>query len=195
MQKLRAFIALEMPEEIRHALAEISSRLKRELFGIPLRWVPVENMHLTLKFLGDILPGKVSEISGTLEEITAHQSPIQIQINDIGAFPNINRTRVVWVGLNYPEPLHQLQNQIESQLEKLDFPWEGRSFSPHLTLARVRDHAQHASLRKIAEVLTSSKKPQPVEAQAHKITLFCSKLKPSGSVYNALSQFVLSRKD
>ncbi len=194
MKKIRAFIALEMPAVIQASLAVISSNLGRELTGVPLRWVPVENIHLTLKFLGDILPSKVPEISSALKEIKAHQSPIQIQISDIGAFPNINRARVIWVGLNYPETLRKLQSQIESQFAKLDFPREERRFSPHLTLARVRDHAQPASLRKIAEVLTSSTKPQPVEALADKITLFHSELKPSGSVYNALAKFVLSGK-
>jgi 2'-5' RNA ligase len=194
MEKIRTFIALEMPSPIRKALAGISSQLKLDLSGLPLRWVPVENMHLTLKFLGDISPDQIAGITKTLESLTANLAPMEISVDGIGAFPNRQRARVIWVGLAVPESLHQLQRNIEGRLAELGFPGENRAFLPHLTLVRVRGHARPMDLRKIGAVLASSASLPFTSSTAEKITFFRSELKPSGSVYNALSQFVLSNK-
>ncbi len=193
MEKLRAFIALEMPDKIRRALDEISFQLRNELSGVPLRWVPVDHMHLTLKFLGDISRAQVPTIARVLQEQTAPFSPLELSLDGIGAFPNLQRPRVLWVGVNTPPGLSELQKSIESQLSMHGFPLEGRAFAPHLTLARVRGHARPADLARIRETLAAAPKPASAGALADTITLFRSELKPSGSVYNALSQFVLTR--
>ncbi|MCL5428633.1 MAG: RNA 2',3'-cyclic phosphodiesterase [Chloroflexi bacterium] len=195
MEKIRAFIALEMPDPVRRALDEISFQLRKELSGAPLRWVPVGNMHLTLKFLGDISRDQVPAITQILESESTRFAPMKLNINGLGAFPNPQRARVLWAGLNAPDDLHELQNNIEARLTALGFSREERAFSPHLTLARVRGHARPVDLSRIRAELAATPKPSPTSASAERITLFRSELKSSGSVYNALSQFVLSGRD
>lgn len=195
MKKIRAFIALEMPDKIRRALDEISFRLRKDLSEVPLRWVPVDHMHLTLKFLGDISPEQVPAITSVLEEETASLSPFDLSVHGLGVFPNLQRPRVLWVGVNLSQGAKEFQREIESEVSKLGFSTERRPFSPHLTLARVRGHARSADLARIREVMTGTENSAPVVDLADTITLFRSDLKPSGSVYNALSKLVLSGKD
>jgi 2'-5' RNA ligase len=195
MEKVRAFIALEMPDEIRRALDEISMNLRKELSAARLRWVPVENMHLTLKFIGDIAVDKVPSIIEILKTQSAPFAPFDLSVDGLGAFPNLQRARVIWVGVNAARPLYDFQRDIESSLADLGFTPESRAFSPHLTLARLRGHARSADLDRIRGVLAATPKPSPTKGIADKITLFSSELKPSGSVYNALSRFLLSGQD
>lgn len=195
MEKIRTFIALEMPDAVRRVLDEISFELRKELSGVPLRWAPVENMHLTLKFLGDISRVQIPAITEVLQEQVTPIAPIGLSVNGLGAFPNTHRARVIWVGVDVPESLVKLANNIESRLADLGFPREDRAFAPHLTLARVRGHARPVDLARIREALAAAPKPQAAAALADTITFFRSELKPRGSVYNALSQFVLLGKD
>ena len=195
MEKIRAFVALEMPDEVRRDLDEISFRLRKDLANVPLRWVPVENMHLTLKFLGDVLREQLQAITEILREKTGNLAPIQLSLDGLGAFPNLQRPRVLWIGIDFPDTLKTFQRDLENQFAALGFSHENRSFAPHLTLARVRGHARTADLARIREILEAAPKPAPTHAIADKITLFRSELKPSGSVYNALSQFVLTNKN
>lgn len=191
MEKIRAFIALEMPDTIRAALNEISFNLRKELSGMPLRWVPVDNMHLTLKFLGDISADQVPAVTKILGTQTAQVAPFELNLDGLGTFPSSQRARVLWVGVDLPQIFLEFQDKLESQLSELGFTSESRPFSPHLTLARVRGHARSADLELIRSTLAATPKPTPAQGIAGTLTLFRSELKPSGSVYNALSRFDL----
>ena len=192
MEKIRAFIALEMPEPIRTSLADLCERMKSELSDVPLRWVPIPNMHLTLKFLGDVKPDQVEKIIHVINSQCSKYSPFDISLNELGAFPHPQRARVLWVGVDSLPSLNKLVDAFEMDLAGLGFLRESRPYSPHLTLARVRGHARPADLHRINEVINSSPNPRSASAVANKIVLFRSELKPSGSVYNALSEFVLT---
>lgn len=194
MNNIRAFVALEMPEPIRQSLADIGARMKLELSGLPLRWVPIQNMHLTLKFLGDVKPDQVEEVTQLIGMLTKKYSPFSISLNGLGAFPNTKRARVLWVGLETPESLNEMAAAFESAFVKIGFQQEGRPFAPHLTLARVRGHARLEDLQKINEVISSTPTPKSSSAIAGKIIFFQSELRPGGSVYNPLAQFVLSNE-
>jgi 2'-5' RNA ligase len=191
MEKIRSFIALEMPDEIRRALDEISFNLRKELANVPLRWVPIENIHLTLKFLGDIDQAQVQAVDEILKSLTKGLRPFDISLEDLGAFPNLQRARVLWVGVKV-QAIGEFQQKLEERLSKLQFKPEARKFEPHLTLARVRGHARRSDLEVIRDVILSAEAPRSQPALAGTITLFRSELKPSGSVYNVLSRFVLS---
>lgn len=191
MEKFRSFIALEMPDEIRRGLDEISFSLRKELANAPLRWVPVENIHLTLKFLGDIDQAQVPEVNEILKLLTNGFRPFDISLENLGAFPNLQRARVLWVGVKVPA-IAEFQRKLEDKLSQLRFKPEGRKFEPHLTLARVRGHARRSDLDVIEKVVSAARMPQSPSEQADTITLFRSELRPSGSVYNVLSRFVLS---
>lgn len=191
MKNIRAFIALEMPEQIRQSLSEISAQLKSQLSAIPLHWVPVQNMHLTLKFLGDVRPDQVDKIKLALGSLVEKFPAFQIRLDSLGAFPNPKRARVIWVGVNATSILNDLVHALESDFANLGFEREDRPFAAHLTLARVRGHARVQDLQKIYETLAAAPKSQSISTIADKIVLFQSELRPSGSVYNPLAQFVL----
>jgi 2'-5' RNA ligase len=195
MDKIRTFIALEMPDPVRRELDEISLRLRKELSRMPLSWVPIDNMHLTLKFLGDTDREQISSLVKILQELTSSVTPIELRLQGLGAFPNPKRARVLWVGVELPNSVQQLVSYIESQFVGLGFPREERAFAPHLTLARVRGHAESADLLRIQEVLTGVSPVQGASSIANTVTLFQSELKTSGSVYNPLSKFVLTSRD
>jgi 2'-5' RNA ligase len=194
MGNIRAFIALEMPEPIRQNLAEISSRLKSQLSAVPLSWVPVPNIHLTLKFLGNVKNDQVETIKEVIGSLIGKYPSLRISLNGLGTFPNAKRPRVLWTGVKAPDNLNEIVAALETSFIKLGFMPEDRPFAAHLTLARVRGHAHQRDLLRISDVLNSARMPQPVSAVAEKIILFQSELRPSGSVYNPLAQFVLSSK-
>ena len=188
MDVLRAFVALEMPLAIQNALREISADLKEKLNGLPLRWLPVENIHLTLKFLGEISENSLDSISALLEAQANTIQPFEIRLAGTGVFPNARRPNVVWVGMDAPEDLLLLQQRIEMDLSRLGYPAEQRKFSPHLTLARVQRNAHPRDLEHIGDAIKLLKVVTSAAALVDKITLFSSELRSSGAVYHPLSQ-------
>lgn len=188
MSVLRAFVALEMPEPIQRGLGRISTNLRKDLKDMPLRWVKLENIHLTLKFLDKIDQSDIPRIGAALADRAKTVPPIQIQLDTLGVFPSERKPLVLWVGVKVPDDLSQLQIGIEADLAELGYPAELRPFSPHLTLARVRREHKIANLKHIAEVMSSASAGETVVATVDAVTFFRSDLNPGGSVYNALSR-------
>ena len=132
MALIRTFIAIEIPEKIRHQIAELLAGLKEQ--GGKITWVKPENMHLTLKFLGDTEENSIDTIAGRLAEIVSTFAQFEICIKGVGAFPNLRKPRVFWVGTtDEKDTLKSLANQINQQLSVLGFEQEKRPFSAHLT--------------------------------------------------------------
>lgn len=131
----RAFVAIDVScgPELEGAIAELGT------FGKALKPVPPENVHITLKFLGEVSDGSVPAIEGVMRLAVKGVSPFEVRLVDIGVFPNERRPRVVWVGLTGSERLARIASALEAGLEPLGFPMEKRPFSAHLTLARVRE--------------------------------------------------------
>ncbi|UYN89265.1 MAG: RNA 2',3'-cyclic phosphodiesterase [Anaerolineales bacterium] len=190
---MRAFIAFELPDELRAAVAAISVGLRNSLPDAPLSWVPASNMHLTLKFLGEISPAQVSAIQAVLQSLAESYSPIPISFSGLGAFPNLRRPRVLWAGLQTPAALAQLAAEVEAALQAHGFAREPRAFTPHLTLARVRREAQPAQLAGLQPALAQQGVPA-ASGLLEQLVLFESQLKPSGAVYNSLVRIQLHTK-
>jgi 2'-5' RNA ligase len=134
---MRTFIAVNLPETVRDSLRELQAGLRKRSDGV--KWVRVEGMHLTLTFLGEIDPDTVSGIDRVLTEATGSLRPFRVALSGLGAFPNLSRPRVIWVGVDGElEPLQELKSGIDKGLAKLGFPKEDRSFKPHITLGRVK---------------------------------------------------------
>jgi len=178
---MRAFIAFELPDGVRGELAAVSSRLQRQLAGTPWRWVPPENMHLTLQFLGEVEEAQMNGIVAAMQAAAADHAPMPVHLDGLGAFPNPRRPRVLWAGLAAPPGLAELQAKLSAVLDELGFPPERSRFTPHLTLARARGQAAPG----VAEALTAEA-PQRVSAALSEIVLFESQLKRGGAVYNPL---------
>jgi 2'-5' RNA ligase len=183
---IRAFIALEIPEPLRAPLRALDSELQRELSGTPLRWPPVENIHLTLKFLGDVYQEDVKGIEQTLKTEARVTPTFEVSLGEMGAFPNLGRPRVVWLGVGGSPDLADLQRRIEAGCERLGFPPERRPFSPHLTLARVKRGANRRDLERISQAIEERQNVRLGAAPVGEIILFRSQLSPQGARYSRL---------
>ena len=182
---IRAFIAANLAALVIEEIAKVRSVLQEAKGDI--RWTRVEGLHLTLKFLGDINRNQVQSIVEALEEALRERPSLQISAQGLGAFPNLRRPRVVWVGLS-GEGLQELSEAVEAALMPLDFPPEERSFTPHLTLGRVR------SLRGWERVLDVVKQYEQVhfgKSLINHVTLYQSELRPDGAVYSPLGSVSL----
>ena len=182
---MRTFIAIELSEGIRKTLAQIQSHLKYS--GADVKWVKKDNIHLTLKFLGEISEEKLQQVIATLEIVAKESSAFEISIKDIGVFPKIDYPRVIWVGLDKgTAESKELAEKINEALSKIGFEKESRPFAVHLTIGRVRSPKNKEALK---EKLTTynlqlKTKPQLISS----IILFQSKLSPKGSIYTKLHE-------
>jgi 2'-5' RNA ligase len=183
---IRAFVALEIPEPLRAPLDALRAELRRQLGDIPLRWPTLENIHLTLKFLGAIAPVDVPRIQSALESAAQSTPAFEISLGGLGVFPQPNQPRVVWIGVGGSSELPKLKTRIEEQCAALGFPPEGRPFSPHLTLARVQRAARQGDYERIASALALQLNTELGVAAVDGVSLFRSKLTPQGASYSRL---------
>lgn len=185
---MRAFIAIELSEEIREILAQAESHLKYS--GADVKWVEKGNIHLTLKFLGEIDEKKLQQVVTSLEIVAKGASPFEISIKDLGAFPTMEYPRVIWVGLDKgSEEAKALAQRIDEELSKMGFAKESRPFTAHLTIGRVRSPKNKEKLR---EKMLNYRLPTTDYRLIKHITLFQSALTPKGAIYTKLHEAGLS---
>jgi len=180
---MRTFIALELSSEATKELARLQQEIKE--IDIDVKWSEPRNIHLTLKFLGNTEEEKIEEIKNILNEISSDEKPFEITLFKLGAFPNLDYPKVLWVGIDKNcSEVERIAKTLEDNLEKIGFQKEERSFSAHLTLGRVKSGKNKIKLK---EKLISS----PVEPKLSvikSITLFKSELTPKGPIYNSLHE-------
>ena len=187
MSLLRVFIALEIPSKVQNDIHQATSKLKNEI-GSLVRWAPAENLHLTLKFLGDISPTHLDFLKQMIRaEADSHRS-FDIKLIGLSSFPTSKRPRVVYIDIQAPAELRNLQHAIESGAHRLGYKPEERAFSPHLTLGRVKRASQlvPSDQQKIHHALEQSKIDSLGIARVDSVHLYKSDLKPTGSVYTKL---------
>ena len=185
MNLLRAFIAVELPLEIRQAVCNTTARLRNEI-GALVRWVPIENMHLTLKFLGNVSPSNVDLLSGMLRAETDLFNCFELCLNGLGSFPSLKRPRVIYISIQAPAALEALHRGIESASRRLGYESEERGFSPHLTIGRVKQNVTATEQQTIRRALEETKIDSLGTARVDSVELFKSDLKPTGTVYTRL---------
>lgn len=186
MSVLRAFIAIDLSDEVVAQLAALLQRLQAQLGDGFVRWQPPHNMHLTLKFLGDVSTNQIDLLANALRTETAQCPPFDVSVGQLGCFPKPAQPRVLWVGVQAPDALFTLQHGIENQLTRLGYPPEDRPFSPHLTLGRVARQATPAEIRQIANLLAQTRVGFLGAFRVGQVHLFRSDLRPSGAVYTRL---------
>ncbi len=194
MNHLRAFIALELPPPLQRAIEKQTFRLRQATGDEAIRWIPAHNLHLTLKFLGNIATSHLDFLKQMLVQAANLHSPFDLQIGGIGSFPNSKLPRVLWVGIHAPPELAALQKTIEAGAVRLGYERDDRPFSPHLTLGRVRQRIDAASLRKIRAALEGIQIGSIGAARIDSVHLFRSELRHEGSVYTKLFSAPLSMK-
>lgn len=182
----RAFLAIEIPAEIREGIRDIQGRLKAlKLKGI--RWTSPEGIHLTLKFLGNISKTDILNVSTVVEKQTKCAVPFMLDVETVGMFPDLKRPRVVWLGIRgETESLFTLQRKIDEALDECGFERETRPFRPHLTLGRIKSPVD---ARGIAQAIREGRDFAAGRFQATGLALYKSELTPEGAIYTKLSSF------
>lgn len=183
--KLRTFVAVEIGEEIRKGLSEIITRLKAT--GTDVKWVAPENIHITLKFLGYIEDTQVAAVSKIIRKAVAFINSFVVDIRHLGAFPNVKRPRVIFaVAHEDGNNLATIYSRLDEGLTELGIEREGREFTPHLTIGRVKSPK---NLKALTEVMDSFKESSFGQQMVEGIVLMQSDLKPTGPVYRKLEEF------
>jgi len=183
---IRSFIAVHLPDNVREQISLFESRLKR--LDSDVKWIRPNNMHITLKFLGDIKQEQIESIANVMFDTAKPIEPFEIIVQGVGAFPNASRPRVLWLGIQSEgKVLENMASELDQMLSRLYFKTDNRVFKPHLTLGRVK------SQRKIEEVI------QVLFQEGFESRPFCvnhihlmqSRLKPSGAEYQVLKSIQL----
>ena len=186
MEEIRAFIAIELPEQIRQSIARLQEGLKTKSRA-PVKWVEPGNIHLTLKFLSNINAAITGDVIRAMEGAARGISSVRLGVEGLGAFPNNQRAQVIWVGLTGDlEKLRELQRRIDTALAGLGFPGEKRPFSPHLTIARLRDRATPADRQGIRELIMATGFQSGLDFNAGSVHLMKSRLTREGPIYSRL---------
>ena len=184
---MRCFIAIPLPTDITQTLSKIQSHLKETEADVG--WVKSDNIHLTLKFLGNVEEEKIKTICHKLREVTNDFSSFETEMGKLGTFPSLSNPRVIWTGISKnADKISKLQQRIEETLMALGFERETRPFHAHLTLGRVKSKK---NINKLIEKLESLTLPQFAPLAVDRIILFQSILKPTGAEYTALDGFQL----
>jgi len=175
----RAFISVDLPEV--GALTVLVDELRRT--GSPLKLVDLSQVHLTLKFLGDTEELLVPRIADVIRSSVAGLKPFLVRLEGTGAFPNLRRPKVLWVGMAGAEPLVEIARRLEAGTEPLGYPREGRAFSPHITIARPRASGGLDAVRRVIEARTHDTFGEVLVAR---VRLKKSVLAPAGPVYSTV---------
>jgi 2'-5' RNA ligase len=189
-RSLRLFVAVDLPEQVRGGLGRLQEELRRRDLS-DLRWASPRGIHLTLKFLGETPAGKVAAITAALASAIRGRPPFHLALGAPGTFGGRRGPRVLWLDVvGDIEPLRELQAAVEEALADVGFPPEERGFSPHLTLARVRQPAPVGTAERVAHALQAVTPPQ-ADFDVRELLLMRSTLQPGGAVYERLAAFPL----
>ena len=188
-QTIRSFIAFELPAAVTSLLDNVQQELKA--LRLTARWVRPQNIHLTLKFLGNINSGDIESIGQAMADAAGDCATFTLTVGGIGFFPGIKRPRVIWVGLGgATDALRNFQRNLENRLATIGFPSEKRPFKAHLTLARIR---QAVNPNILGQTIQDYSDLGNLKFSVDRIILFQSDLKPSGSVYSQLKLVELGK--
>ena len=181
---MRTFIAIELDKDIKEKIALIQQQLKQTNANV--KWVKPENIHLTLKFLGEVNEEQLNKTKNILQDSIKEKRSFDMVISELGAFPKLESPRVIWIGIkNGVENVLDITSILEGELSRIDFPKEKRPFSGHITIGRVRSNKNRSEL--IEAVNKFNKEEQKEFSQTVKsIVLFKSTLTPKGPIYEAL---------
>lgn len=186
MGLLRTFIAADIPPSIKKSVQIQVNHLHKFIGDSSVRWVPVGNIHLTLKFLGETSPSNVDLLKQAIRTQADSFSKIDITIGGLGSFPSQKRARVLLVRIQAPVELETLQRGIDSACANIGYKSETHPFSPHLTIGRVRRGISSADQMKIHKALAEVKIDSLGTTRVDYIHLYKSELSPAGAMYTKL---------
>jgi 2'-5' RNA ligase len=194
VETIRAFIAIELPAELRKQLAQLQKMLKTDNQP-PIKWVKPDGMHLTLKFLGNIPTSDIDRITAAMTNAVKQIPPFYLQTESLGAFPNLKRVQVVWVGLGGEvDKLKRLQQILETCLAQLGFAAEQRRFKPHLTLARLGREVSPSGRQDFGKLISATGLETSDRIRVNSIILIRSQLTKAGAIYTRISSAILPQE-
>ena len=197
MEKIRTFVAIPIPVEIRRELAEVENDLMPARAGV--KWVAEGNFHVTLKFLGHVEQERLEAIARGVEAAVAGTGSFEVELANVGAFPNISRPSVVWVGVTKgAQEMISLANRVDAEMARNGFERETRPFSAHITLGRVKSPKNRGgppeNLDKLRELIERHQNREVGSFGVEQVSIMKSDLQRSGPIYTAVSDFRLSRE-
>lgn len=186
---MRLFVAVDLPGDLKKALGVLVRQLSSA--RAPVRWVDAGNLHLTLKFLGEVADEKEQVIYEVSRLAAKEVRPFSLRIEEVSAFPSLKRPRVIWVGVGKSPQLATLSRRVEEGFQAIGFPSEKRPWTPHLTLGRVKGDSSTRDLEtKLARASFS-----PYTFVVEKLSIVKSILRPSGPIYTILREIPLRQND
>jgi len=188
-ETIRTFIAIEISEEIKKKIAQIQERIK-QTNSLKGKWVSIDNIHLTLKFLGDTRLNNIEKIKNKIKDCFEGEKSINCILANIGTFPNERFTRVIWAGIkNGDIQIIKLSKKLDKSLRQLGFKKEKRDFKAHITICRPKQILNHGQFTSTLEEINQNFQPQ--EFTINRITFFESTLTPQGPIYTSLLDYIL----
>lgn len=180
---MRTFIAIDLPENLKQKLGEIQKTLQET--QVDIKWVEPYNMHLTLKFLGEVELAKLERIKEIIKITADSFFSYELTLSSLGAFPRITQPRVIWIGVNEKDKnTEKIAEELETRLTKLGIAKEKRPFSSHITLGRVRSNKNLSRLLEKIKYFPSTF--ESLHFGVNKINLYKSTLTPKGSIYETI---------
>ncbi|MBN1562733.1 MAG: RNA 2',3'-cyclic phosphodiesterase [Anaerolineae bacterium] len=188
----RLFIAIEIPAHVLDQLGVLQDHLKKKSPARTVRWAQPAGIHLTLKFLGDVPVIKRDTLQKALTKAVADHAPFTLIATELGCFPNVQRPRVIWVGVRQNQAaLVALREAVEDHIAPLGYPTEQRTFSPHLTLGRVQRDAQRGDIQRLGDLIANTTYAERHSWPVNEVHLIRSELKPTGAEYTILFRALL----
>lgn len=185
--RLRLFIAITLPEPVRETISRLIQELAERLEGV--RWAAAANIHLTLKFLGEVEAARVPKIQGCLDRVAVRHLPLAVRLEGLGTFPPGRNPRVIWAGVAEGKgPLVGLAGELDRGLSNLGFPAEVRAYTPHLTLGRIRNDRRAFDPGVIAGEIERRRRDSLGSFTVDMIILMKSTLTPRRAIHQVLSQ-------
>jgi 2'-5' RNA ligase len=181
---MRLFVALNPPEAVKRLIHDGTLSLREA--GLPARWVPGCDLHLTLKFLGEIREQRLAATREALCEAVSGCPAFDLHLEGVGAFPSLRRPRVIWLGVEATLPLRALKHDIEHAFAQLGIERESRAFHPHVTLGRVNDRAQAGQFRELERL--AGRIVVQGSFRVESVDLMRSRLTPQGARYTIESR-------
>jgi len=183
-ETIRCFLAVEMTEAVVRSLERLLTRLALPQFQV--RWVQPKNMHLTLRFLGDITRQEATTVTQAAQKAASGTNPFPVRLHGLGTFPPSGSPRIVWVGMEDDRAIVRLERQLSLELTHRGWPPSDKPFRAHLTLGRVKSPRGVPGLR---EHLQRNAAAEMQEMTAEHLSLVQSVLRPSGPLYTVLERF------
>jgi 2'-5' RNA ligase len=192
MQIKRLFIGIDFDGETKKEIISIIDQLQKEFYNLPIKWTNPNNLHLTLKFIGDFPISKMELLNAKISSSVKEIKPFELNFTKPGVFPSKNNPKIVWLGFENNKSLSYIVENLNNNLQKIGLQRENKKFSPHLTIGRIKKNLSIHNMEIINEKFLCNKLINFQNQLINEIILFESTLKPYGSIYTELTRYKLN---